>query len=489
MKSRLDRYLDRIDPNQFSVKNPYVPISLFANDDVPVEVGAIEQIIKFASLQKTMELLAPYFGECSLERVVLTPDFHEGESGIPIGTVAKTRGFILPQAVGNDICCGMRLLVTDVTKDELAPHVDRLMPILRGIFFQGKREVIMSPRQREALLRDGLWGLIETVGDNRGSGIWRYYDEKIQEKDLLKVHFQGNLPTNDIYSFGDYIKQSGASDSRDAQAGVLGGNNHFTELQTIEDVFDGAYGMGLEKNKITIMVHTGSVGIGHAVGWFFKDQAIDLYPKHLKRPDHGFFPIPAESNLASAYLSAMNNAANFAFGNRMFLGLMVIRALSEVLGREIGSKLVYDAPHNLIWKNSDGSFIHRKGATPAYKGIPCLVPGSMAAASYVLEGQGNEAALCSACHGAGRAISRGKARHMEDVRFREQMAPLRVVNPIDPNAPEVRNRRDILKEYDDRLKEESGDSYKAITPIAATINDAGIAKTVAKLWPILTIKG
>jgi tRNA-splicing ligase RtcB len=516
--TNLQSLVHRVDDTTSTLPNPYgVPVTLFANRDVPIELEAVEQALGFVSIQGTIDeiaareragTIAPFWGETPgrLQRVVLTPDFHRG-GGIPVGTVGEAAGFVVPQAVGNDVCCGMRLLVTDVTRDELAPHLDRLHRPLRAVFFQGKREIPMSPRQREALLREGLWGLHETRDDNAGAGSWRYYDARTQEADLARVHFQGVLAAKGVFAFGDYIASSGATDGRDSQIGSIGGGNHFVELQVIDEILDGAaaHAWGVTGGKIAIMAHSGSVGLGYPVGGHFLDRARAIYPKELRHPEHGFYAIPTRgphAALAAAYLDAMNNAANFAFGNRLFLGLMAIRVLSEVLGREIEARLIYDAPHNLIWAGDDDVHLHRKGACPAlgaepsmaaspfrFTGHPVIIPGSMGAASYLLAGEGNAAAMCSACHGAGRSLSRGKSRHVDEKRYRDTFDRLRVVTPIDPTAPEVRLRRDVLAEYHDRLKEEAPYAYKDITPVVQTVEDAHVARRVARLWPLLTIKG
>src|SRR5439155_16291009 len=135
--------------------------------------------------------------------------------------------------------------------------------------------------------------------------------------------------------------------------------------------------------------------------------------------------------------------------------------------RDIDARLVYDAPHNLIWEGD--RYLHRKGACPAlgpdgsrefrYTGHPVIIPGSMGAASYLLAGDGNSAALCSACHGAGRSLSRGKSRHVDERTYEQTFERLRVVTPIDPTAPDVRLRRDVLAEYHARLKEEAPYAY------------------------------
>lgn len=518
--TNLQSLVHRVDATTSRVPNPHgVPITLFANGDVPIELEAVEQALGFVSTQGTIDEIwarqraggiAPFWGDepGRLERVVLTPDFHRG-GGIPVGTVGEARGFVVPQAVGNDVCCGMRLLVTDITRDELAPHLDAIHRPLRAVFFQGQREIPMSPRQREALLRDGLWGLFETRADNANTGIWRRYDARAQEADLSRVHFQGVLPAKDVFAFGDYIASSGATDSRDSQIGSIGGGNHFVEVQAIDEILDGttAHAWGVTAGSIAIMAHSGSVGLGHPVGGYFLDRARAIYPKELKHPDHGFYVIPTggpHAALAAKYLDAMRNAANFAFGNRLLLGLMTVRVLSEVLGRDVQARLVYDAPHNLIWENEggDGVHLHRKGACPAlggdpalaaspfrFTGHPVIIPGSMGAASYLLAGEGNTAALCSACHGAGRSLSRGKSHHVDERTYRETFERLRVVTPIDPTSPDVRLRRDVLAEYHDRLKEEAPYAYKDITPVVQTVEDAKVARRVARMWPLLTIKG
>jgi tRNA-splicing ligase RtcB len=124
-----------------------------------------------------------------------------------------------------------------------------------------------------------------------------------------------------------------------------------------------------------------------------------------------------------------------------------------------------------------------------YTGHPVIIPGSMGASSYLLAGAGNDSALASACHGAGRSISRGKAVHADPKLVEASLGKLRVVTPIDPEAPETRLRRDILERHQDRLKEEAPYAYKDVTPVVGTVEDAGIARRVARLWPLLTIKG
>jgi tRNA-splicing ligase RtcB len=516
--SRLSDVVRRVDAAHARIENPFgIPITLLARPDVVIEPKGIAQLLEFASLAETLDQLyswqrsgriAPFWGDRAghIESIVITPDFHKG-SGIPVGTVADARGFVVPAAVGNDVCCGMRLLVTDVRRGELAACMPALEARLRAIFFQGARDIPMSPRQREALLREGLWGLHETAGDNADTGIWRHYDARQAFADLERVHFNGALPARDTFAFAAFIRASGARDGRDLQIGSVGGGNHFVEIQAVDEICDGptAHAWGLGRDSVAIMAHSGSVGLGHVVGGHFNARAHELYPAGVPHPAHGFYAIPTagpHAHEAATYLSAMRNAANFAFGNRLFLGLMAARAMAEALGRPVSSRLVYDAPHNLIWEPEGGgdAFLHRKGATPAlgpdpfespfrYTGHPVIIPGSMGDASWVLAGAGNHAMLASACHGAGRSLTRGQSSHVDDDAYARAMEPLRVVTPIDPRSPEVRRRRDVLEKYHRRMKEEAPYAYKPITPVVQSVEDAAVARRVARLWPLVTVKG
>ncbi len=167
----------RVDATRLRIDNLQgVPITLFANDDIPVDAGAVEELLEFVSLQETLDSLSGiasfWNGEPGrLASVVVTPDFHRG-SGIPIGTVTDARGFVIPRVVGNDVCCGMRLIVTDLTRSEVEPLLDRLAGPLRASFFEGRRNIPMSPRQREALLRCQRAGSSRSRTTSAGRAWW-----------------------------------------------------------------------------------------------------------------------------------------------------------------------------------------------------------------------------------------------------------------------------------------------------------------------------
>lgn len=492
------------------VENPLgLDVRLFANPDVPFERESFEQLFDFLDVARAVfdvreaekRGASAFFGDADagIDRVVLTPDFHKG-SLVPVGTVARARHLCIPQAIGNDVCCGMRLLVTDLPAEALEPHWAAIQKRLRAIFFAGERDIPMSPRQREAVLRDGLAGLVRTAADNAGTGVWKRFDRRAAEDDLSRAHAEGHFPTRRLFGFERFVESSGNIDGRDPQIGCVGGGNHFVELQRVDALFDGdgARAWGVSKGSLAIMIHSGSVGLGHAVGGHFMDRAREVFPKSVKAPKGGFYPLPTSGPRAEEglfYLDGMGNAANFAFANRLFLGLMAVRAIEEASGRTLDTRLIYDAPHNLVFREGD-VYLHRKGATPAegptptgWLGKPVIIPGSMGAASYLLAGGGREAALESACHGAGRALSRGRAARAPRDVFTRETASLRIVGPVDPRSLALARRRDILEKYEQRIMEEAPYAYKAVEPVVDSIEAAGIARKVARLFPLCTVKG
>lgn len=490
----------------FSVQNPQgLDVRLYANAAVPLERDAFEQLFDFLDVARAVDevraRVPSFFGDApaAIDRVALTPDFHKGAL-VPVGTVVRARHMCIPQSIGNDVCCGMRLLVTDLPAEALDPHWPEVQRRLRAIFFGGERDIPMSPRQREAVLRDGLPGLVATAADNASRGIWKRFDPIAARDDLARAHGEGSFATRRLFGFERFIASSGNVDGRDPQIGCVGGGNHFVEIQRVAQLFDGhaARAWGLARGNAAIMVHSGSVGLGHAVGGHFMDRAREIFPRAVRGPKGGFHPLPIDGPRGEEgrfYLDGMGNAANFAFANRLFLGLMAVRAIEEALGKSVSHRLVYDAPHNLVFRDGDVC-LHRKGATPAHGpdgdawlGKPVIIPGSMGAASYLLAGEGHEGALASACHGAGRALSRGKAAHVPRKVFDEAMKKLRVVGPIDVRAPTIARRRDIVEKIEKRMMEEAPYAYKPVEPVIDSVVDANIARKVARLFPLCTVKG
>jgi tRNA-splicing ligase RtcB len=423
-----------------------------------------------------------------VDRAVLTPDFHKG-TGIPVGTVLETHGFVMPKCVGNDIACGMRLVSMGMTRSEFESMGSRVDGMLRHAFFEGGRDIPMSEAAREAMLRQGVPGLVAAVGSG---GIWNQIVEATILSEMARTHLGGSWPTEDIWNFGDFVRGSGGV-SRDSFIGTIGKGNHFVEFQWVDECLDrrSCYAWGLHSGTVAVMVHTGSVGIGGAVGSHFVEMARNAYPRELRGPEHGFYPLPTvgpQAGKGNAYLSAMGVAANFAVCNRLALAAMAVDCVSRCLGRRVESRLVYDAPHNLVWTDGD-RHVHRKGACPAgcnhmdaefSSGHPVLVPGSMGDASYVMRGLGSDESLCSAPHGAGRRVPRGQGRRSD----RNEMQGIRVVTPIDI----ARTRRDVAEKCLQGLMEEAPGNYKSVMPAMETVSDACIAVPVARLMPIMTIK-
>lgn len=497
---------------QFYDKNKHnFKISIFKNEDVIVDKNAFQELDNLLKLEETIEKIKvkekDFFDleKPKISEVVLTPDFHKG-SGIPIGTVLLTKGFVVPQAVGNDVNCGMRFYTTDLSEEKIKANFSNLEKKLRHIFFEGGRGIPMCKMQREAIFRNGLNGIQETYKKSQGKGIWKYYDPIEQEKELARVNQFGSLKTETIFGLDDFIGTDTLT--YDNQTGSIGGGNHFVEVQKVCEIFDTqtSYAWGLKKNQVVVMLHTGSVSIGHLTGSYFKEIMKKIYPKNLLHPENGIYVLPDSEKYKeewNLFWSSLANSANFAFANRLFLGLMLKKAMMEEFG-DIKLNLLYDASHNLVWKqniDNEKAFLHRKGACPArgmeqmkgtdfeYYGEPVIIPGSMGASSYILAGMGNRDSLFSASHGAGRVLSRGEALKYSEEAFKEFIDKFKIITPLDPNSQKVKSRSDILNKWKEDLKKEAPFAYKNITPVIQTHIDNNLARPIARLEPLFTIKG
>jgi tRNA-splicing ligase RtcB len=507
-----DKRLKRLDENRLNLDDASgVPVTVFANEDVPIEKVAVDELSGVLELKETIERIAEadkgfFEEEPGVLRVAATPDFHKG-AGIPVGTVLATRGFCVPQAIGNDVNCGMRLHATSLSAEKVRSRLDELETACRHAYFEGGRDIRMTRKQRERMFKSGMEGLVETTPRSRSEGLWGLFHDHMSQKGVLdRMDGRGSRYAGDVAeTLRDFL--GGESPSRDAQIGSIGGGNHFVEFQQVEKVHDKAtaYEWGLKVGQVVVMVHTGSVAIGHAASAIVRNALARGYPRGLKHPKNGIFVLPSRSNgdykgLQKAW-DAVDHAANFAFANRMFLALMAVKALRDVYGG-CDMRLLYDAPHNMMWPAPDGPyFIHRKGACPALgpeemkgtpfsvTGQPVMVPGSMGSPSFVLAGLGNQESLFSASHGAGRALSRGGALKVRDGQFEAFMRDFRVVTPVDFRRQDIRMRRDIMEKKLEDIRKEAPYAYKGIGPVIDTLVGAGLARTVAELRPILTVKG
>lgn len=486
------------------------PVSLYLPEGASPEKRSVEELYKLLELEETVRRLKEagvsfQNPRSCVKEVILTPDFHKG-AGIPIGTVILTEGFVVPQAMGNDINCGMRLYTTDLKEDEILRKLPALLMEARRVFFEGGRNIPMNGIQREAMLRQGLTGLLETSAEAQDKGIWRYYHRQRQEKELEYTAFRGSPQAEDTEGLGDYIGDARTL-TYDAHIGTIGGGNHFVEMQRVAELYDGrtANDWGVKKGGILIMIHSGSLTIGHQSGQLNRNIARSIFPAGIPHPENGIYPLPrAEAEEAGwrRFWNTTRNAAGFAFANRLFLGLMLQSAVTNVV-REYNMKLVYDSPHNFIWKELiDGreAYIHRKGACSAkgmedmvrspfaYYGEPVMIPGSMGSSSYLLKGMGNREALWSASHGAGRKLSRGEAIRGNDREFREFMKNFHIVTPVDPDRNDLKGRNDIIKKWEESIRSEAPYAYKDIDQVVKVHEEHKMAGLVARMEPIFTIK-
>lgn len=485
-------------------------VSLFLPEGTKPDKKAMDELRSMMQMECTVERMkavGSFFEnpDSAVRKAAVTPDFHKG-AGIPIGTVLMTEGFVIPQAMGNDINCGMRLYTTDLKEEELERRLSSLLPEVRRIFFEGGRGIAMNGIQREAMLKDGLTGLLETSGKAAGKGIWRFYNREEQEKELEYTAFHGSLKAGDTEGLGDFTGDPHFL-SYDDQIGSIGGGNHFVEMQRVAKIYDGqtANAWGIRKGAVLIMIHTGSLTIGHQSGRINQMITKGLYPKGIPHPDNGIYLLPERGGMDREwrrFCDTTRNAANFGFANRLFLGLMLQNAVENTV-RAFGMKLLYDSPHNFIWeREAEGRkyYIHRKGAcsargmeemegTPfAYYGEPVMIPGSMGSSSYLLRGMGNPDALWSASHGAGRRLSRGEAIHGSDEEFQEFMKKFHVITPVDPNRSDLKGRSDILKKWEESIRSEAPYAYKDIDKVVKVHENHEMAGLVARMEPLFTVK-
>lgn len=414
------------------------------------------------------------------------PDLHRGY-GFPIGGVAATDvdagGVVSPGGVGFDISCGIRVLAAPVTVDDvseggLARLADRLARAVPRGTGPGGRWTVGEGELERVLAHGAAQAVAAGWGD---------------DADLAVTEDGGRLPGADPAEVGDTARQRGG-----AQLGSLGGGNHFAEVQIVEELFDDAAAdaFGLASGQLVAMIHTGSRGLGHQV---CTDHVRGMEPAMadagISVPDRQLACAPVDSPAGRAYLGAMGAAANYGRANRQVLGEAVREAFAEALGVD-GVTTVYDVSHNLA-KLEDHRLtaadagtrlcVHRKGATralpPAHPDLPAAyrdagqpapVPGSMGASSWLLAGRGGEA-FASTCHGAGRARSRSQARKTWHGRtLADELA-----------AQGIRVRAASAKS----VAEEAPGAYKSADAVVEVCERAGLSQRVARLRPVVVVKG
>jgi len=443
------------------------------------------------------ELLDAIAGDHSLEQLqnvttlpgivdaaLAMPDIHQGY-GFPVGGVAATAlpdGVVSPGGVGYDINCGVRLLALPISEPELGDRRQRLVHELSRAIPAGTGKhgpLRLSSLELDAVLCEGPRALVA-----RGIG---------HEDDLERTESEGCLPNADPGAVSARAHERGAG-----QLGTVGAGNHFIELQRVDRIFDGAAAavFGLVEGQLTVLIHSGSRGLGHQVCTDYvrvMDAAGLRYGIEL--PDRQLACAPASSREGREYLAAMAAAANFAFANRHAMADAVRGAISQVLGPLVGdaTRQVYDVAHNIakVERHHDRHLlVHRKGATRAFPagspdipsdyravGQPVFIPGSMGTASFVLAGEpaAMERSFGTTCHGAGRAMSRTRARQqIGGAELRRRLEAEGIVVRCPSNKG---------------LAEEAPFAYKDVEHVVEVVERAGLARRVARLTPLGVVKG
>jgi tRNA-splicing ligase RtcB len=469
---RVNSYEWRIEPHAAM----QVPGVIFADQDLveAMDDKVYEQVRNVASLPGIVK--ASY----------AMPDAHWGY-GFPIGGVAAfdpdLGGVISAGGVGFDISCGVRTLHTGLTRADIEPVKERLADALfaeipAGVGSTGS--IRLSGEDMAAMLRGGAQWAIE-----RGWG---------RQEDLERIEERGRMAGADPTQVSEQAKRR----QRD-EMGTLGSGNHYLEVQEVEEIFDrsAADAFQLKPGEVLISIHCGSRGLGHQIGTeFLKQMALDARGRGLALPDRELACAPINSELGRSYLGAMRSGINCALANRQILTHLTRGVFREVLPRA-QLALLYDVSHNTckvetheLDETPRQLFVHRKGATRAFGpgnpdlpealrnvGQPVLIGGSMGTSSYVLCGtaRSEQQAFSSACHGAGRAMSRHEA--LRRYRGRSVVDDL-AARGILIRSPSMRG-----------VAEEAPGAYKDVSAVVEAADRAGLARTVARLTPIVCVKG
>ncbi len=418
------------------------------------------------------------------------PDGHWGY-GFPIGGVAAfsaEEGVISPGGIGFDINCGMRLIKTNLTLDEVRPKLETLLNLLftrvpAGVGAQGSVRPSAGELE-EVMVRGAQWAI------GKGYG-WR--------EDADRIEVRGAIPGADPAKVSEHAVKRGIH-----QIGSLGSGNHYLEIQVVSDIHnaDLAARFGLDvPQQIVVMVHCGSRGFGHQVATDYLsvfDRAMKKYGITVR--DRQLACAPFSSPEGRDYFSAMNAAANMAFANRQVIMHRIREVFEEVFGKSaeaLGMDLLYDVAHNIarlerytVGDREEVLVVHRKGATRSFgpgslelppefreTGQPVVVGGSMETGSYLLVGTAGAMAetFGSTLHGSGRTMSRAAAR--KKTRGRDLQDKMR------------RNGIIVKSASMSGLAEEAGEAYKNISDVVDAVDRAGISKKVVRLRPIGNIKG
>jgi tRNA-splicing ligase RtcB len=420
-------------------------------------------------------------------RSLAMPDIHQGY-GFPIGGVAATLpdegGVISPGGVGFDINCGVRLLASTLTQEQVRARIRELVnQLFRDVPSGAGRggDIRISYQDLDRVLLDGASWMVE-----HGYG---------EPDDLVACEEQGAIDGADAGAVSDRAKKRGLP-----QIGTLGSGNHFLEVQYVEQVYEPeiAQALGIYQDEVVVLIHSGSRGLGHQVCTdYVRDMGDAMRRYQIEVPDRQLACVPVHSREGQDYLGAMRSAANFAWANRQGITHFTRQAFKRIFGQREHLRVVYDVCHNIaklehhhVDARERLVCVHRKGATRAFPagrpeipaqyrpyGQPVLIPGSMGTASYVLvgtRGAMNET-FGTTCHGAGRVLSRTAAKKSEYAqKARERLEERGIF---------------VRSETRDGIVEEIPQAYKNVDDVINVVHDAGLSKRVARLKPIGVIKG
>ncbi len=476
-----------MDKKDFIKINDYlweIPKNFRSDMRVPARIYSDENLLKETFKDRSIEQLVNTATLPGIQKYALAmPDIHEGY-GFPIGGVCAIDikdGVISPGGVGYDINCGVRLLRSDLTFQELEPHLENLANQIQADVPSGLGRggaMKLHDRELDQILNKGVARLLE-------SGY-------AENEDLENCEAGGSLEE----ARAEEVSSKAKSRGRD-QLGTIGSGNHFLEIEKVEKIFEPEIAkiFRLFQDQIVISIHTGSRGLGHQVATDYIQLMTRSMPKYnIKLPDRELVCAPFLSPEGQKYFSAMSAAANFAWANRQLITYLVRKDWEKVLGDVRGKlSLVYDVCHNIAKvEEYDGIkvCVHRKGATRAFGpdnpeipekyrqvGQPVLIPGSMGTASYVLAGTdySTQEVFGSTCHGAGRTMSRHAAlRLCSGQELKQDLEKQGIII----RAGSIRD-----------LAEEAPFAYKDVDNVVNVVHNAGIAKKVARLVPLAVIKG
>jgi len=472
--------LNKISEYEWEIKQTgkmNVPGRIFASQALVEEMGdkvkeQIQNVAQLPGIQKS---------------AMAMPDAHWGY-GFPIGGVAafdpEEEGVICMGGVGYDISCGVRTLKTNLTLEEIQPYLKPLADELfktvpAGLGVHGK--IKLDEKQLDEVLLNGAEWVIE-----KGYGL-----EEDLEYTEEKGKMEGADPTKVSYK---------AKKRQFKEVGTLGSGNHYLEVQYIDEIYNEkiAKMYGLEKNQIVISLHCGSRALGHQIGVDYTKTLTEASQKYnLNLPDKELAAAPINSPEGQDYFAAMKAGVNTALANRQVIGHLARTAFEKIIpNSEV--KMFYDISHNtckeeehIIGNKKKKLFVHRKGATRAFgpgrkelpkaymqAGQPVLIGGTMGTSSFILAGteEGTEKTFGSACHGAGRGMSRKQAK--------KQFYGENIISNL------KQQHKIIVKAHSAAgVAEEAPGAYKNVEEVVNSVHYAGLAKKIIRLKPVINIKG